>query len=268
MDKVSNSKPRKILIVSGEGIECEKEAFRFFQTPTLGLTPSYLPVPRLLTEGVDAFLGDLQAGDWIFFPGGFSFADHFGSGRLLAFELRRIDFFERALKKGLHLMGICNGFQVLTQAGLFGEKVELLENRNREGSPIGFRNQWIKGLTSNLLGPPEKFRLCVRHGEGRLSGLKFAKKEVSPLLYYDQGSENQFFNGSEEEIAGLIAVYGVSKVIGMMPHPEVSMRAVDDPDFSGPEFMVESRGRAFERRGDGVRLMERILKFSEGKQHA
>ncbi len=247
---------KKILILTGEGIECEKEAFRFFGIEELALKPEYCPIPKLLRKEIK-LEEKLSSGDWLFVPGGFSFADHFGSGKLLAYKLREAGVFDHALELGINILGHCNGFQVLTEAGFFGKGVHLNSNQNLNHQPIGFVNRWVECTGAGKLGE-EKYFLPVRHGEGRLTreNLKW-DNGVEPLLFY---SDDVFKNGSVDQVAGLRAQRGRSLVIGMMPHPEISIRPIDSPDAMGPESAALFRSKLDLKTGDGVRLMNQIFK--------
>lgn len=246
---------RRAFILRGEGIECEEELFRFLSLPALAFDCRYVDLPRLFKKPQDYLYGELQAGDWVFFPGGFSFADHFGSGRLLSYLLDEISFFKELLAKGCHLFGICNGFQVLTQANLFGTGVRLMHNHDSSGRSLGFINQWV---TTQLAGGAlEPLRMSVRHGEGCLDvPAKKLPPFVQPFLFY---ADANFNNGSFESIAGLVATVGRSKIYGMMPHPEVSSRPIDDPNDPGPDFLTAPRSLRLLATGDGVKLMNALL---------
>jgi len=242
---------RKFWILTGEGIECEREAFRFFTLPAFEAEAEYLPVPALL--GGRLRLKDLaKAGDWIFLPGGFSFADHYGSGKLLAFELARIGFLKEALAAGVNLMGVCNGFQVLVETKLFGPDLRLLHNR-RDGRGLGFINRWVECRAGGSLAD-KPLRLSVRHGEGRLAG-KWSP-ETQPFLHY---CDAEFSNGSQDDVAGLVTRHHSSKVVGLMPHPEVSARKVDDPDALPTETFPQFRPAFYAPESDGVTLVKALL---------
>jgi len=247
---------RKVLILSGEGIECEKESARFFEN--LECKVEMAPMPKILQKKI-APAESLRKNDWFFLPGGFSFSDHFGSGRLLAYELRRSGLLEALFKKGVHVMGFCNGFQVLTECGVFGQGVKLEANRHGE-KPMGFTNRWIHCAGLGLLAG-SAFNFTVRHGEGRLTRPGDTwDSNVSPILSYNDPS---FDNGSVEKIAGLMARVGSSYVFGLMPHPEIALRPLDGPDACGPEFMPSFRASLLKAEGDGVRFMKNLFKEAE-----
>ena len=254
-----------MFVLTGEGIECEKEAERFFKISGAFLEVQRLPLaqlfasPRLLSQMA-------KSGDWIFFPGGFSFADHFGSGRLLAFKLREIGFFEECLSLGLHILGICNGFQVLVRSGLFGEELSLLPNQaavsgndpEKKNASMGFVDRWVKlsGRGPELEG--SEFFFPVRHAEGRLSsstGTLPAGVEAC-LVYQDP----YFSNGSFDNIAGIRAKRGSSWIIGLMPHPEIALRRADEPTKPGPDYIVTFGERFYNYDGDGLRFLSALVK--------
>lgn len=260
---------QNIFILTGEGIECEKEAFRFFSQPAFGAQVQYTPVPKLL-RGEIKIEKISRPGDLVYLPGGFSFSDHFGSGKLLAYQLNEKKIFEKLLAARVHLMGFCNGFQVLVEAGLFGTNVKLEANRAQQG----FVNRWVR-----LAADPEIFRdametrsfpahlqIPVRHGEGRLvrEGANWAA-DVTPFIRY---ADTEFNNGSLDQIAGLRAVQGASVIWGMMPHPEIAWRGADHPDHMGPEKMgLSSATRPGavlpkEEVGDGLKLALEMFRLS------
>lgn len=175
-------------------------------------------------------------------PGGFSFGDDLGAGRLWALSLGH-------LKEELHkfsegdgaILGVCNGFQALLQSGLLlqdGEQATLAHNDSDH-----FECRWVdleicsdsKSLfTSGLTGV---IRCPVAHGEGRLVAsqeqiARFRERKRSPLLYAAQDYPANP-NGSLERIASLSNSKG--NVMGMMPHPENNVLAWQaDPSDPAP----------------------------------
>jgi phosphoribosylformylglycinamidine synthase len=171
---------------------------------------------------------DLRGCDMIVLPGGFSYGDYLRSGAIARFSPIMQEVVEHAKKGGL-VFGVCNGFQVLCEAGLVPGA--LLHN---EGQTFICRNVHIRvqsrntALTSGVKDHP--LRIPIAHGEGRYyldaEGLKALNDADQVLFRYcdEEGrlKEEANPNGSVENIAGVCNAG--RNVFGMMPHPE---RAAD-----------------------------------------
>ena len=235
-------------VLKGWGIECEAEMKRAAQVTRVFPEVRDLVLPKLLAASSGGkIIWPFEKGDWILIPGGFSFSDHFGSGKLLALKLRDMGFFECFEDLDLNLFGVCNGFQVLTESGLFGHSTQLLAN-----SPIGFKNRWISLKTDK-----ENFRLPVRHGEGRLAWDGQLSPDVVPFLHY---ADDAFRNGSRDLVAGLYAKKGESLVCGMMPHPEIALSVLDDPNNFATDYFEHHREGLWGEEGAGLKLLKKIFK--------
>ena len=168
---------------------------------------------------------DLQGVDFIVLPGGFSFGDYLRSGAIARFSPIMTEVIKFA-NNGGYLLGICNGFQVLTESGLLPGA--LLHNQNRK---FICRNIHLKAETSNSLltsqiDPQKAFKIPIAHGEGNY----FADAEVLQSLkdndqilfrYCDESgivTDDANPNGSLENIAGVCNIN--RNVFGLMPHPE------------------------------------------------
>jgi phosphoribosylformylglycinamidine synthase len=154
-------------------------------------------------------------------PGGFSFGDELGSGKILALKLRHGvgGALSSYVDAGGAVLGICNGFQVLTRLGVFGSDVVLTQN---EGGH--FINQWVglevagRNIFTERLrrAGVSRLELPMRHGEGRLviAGAQAQLAAgVEVAFRYEQN-----VNGAWERVAGLSSHRG--RVVGLMPHPE------------------------------------------------
>lgn len=160
-------------------------------------------------------------------PGGFSFGDDLGAGRLWALTLQPfLDELRRFSERGGAVMGICNGFQSLLKSGLLledGEQATLTHNISDH-----FECRWVElqvNSNSNCLfthGLEGTLRCPVAHGEGRFVTsseqlAKFLEWDRVPLFYGGRSyPENP--NGSHGNIAGLTNRKG--NILGLMPHPE------------------------------------------------
>ena len=125
-------------------------------------------------------------------------------------------------KKGGPVIGICNGFQILTEAGLLPGA--LLQNANRQYicQDVSSHGEGADPLHPEL-PPGETFKIPIAHGDGNYfiddEGLKRLEGEGQVVFRY---LENP--NGSRADIAGIVNASG--NVLGMMPHPERNAEAL------------------------------------------
>lgn len=171
----------------------------------------------------------LQGCDFIVLPGGFSFGDYLRSGAIARFSPIMESVIEYA-NKGGYLMGICNGFQILCEAGLLPGA--LLHNNNQKFicKNIFIQPQTNDSLLTSTLDLKQPMKIPIAHGEGRYyaeeSGIKELVKHDQILFRYcnEKGeiTEDSNPNGSLQNIAGI--TNEMRNVFGMMPHPE---RAAD-----------------------------------------
>jgi phosphoribosylformylglycinamidine synthase I len=213
------------LVLTGDGINCEKETARALTES--GAKVDIFPVSQILEN--KALLKNYQG---LVFPGGFSFGDDLGSGKVAALQIRyrMLDAIEEFLKEKKLILGICNGFQILVQLGLlpgmeFRKDCALLEN-----SSGSFINQWVELKISPTTNShwlknirAENVHLPIRHGEGRF----YIRPEKQLALIEQMKKQGQIafqyvnnVNGSLENIAALSDVSG--QVLGIMPHPEAA----------------------------------------------
>jgi len=172
---------------------------------------------------------DLQGAGFIVLPGGFSYGDYLRSGAIARFSPIMQEIIAYA-NKGGYLLGICNGFQILAEAGLVPGA--LLHNKQRK---FICENVYLKAETTNSLitsqlDTDRAYKIPIAHGEGNYFAdtdtLKALHDNDQVLFRYcdaaGQVTEAANPNGSVENIAG---VCNKSRnVFGMMPHPE---RAAD-----------------------------------------
>ncbi|NIK73870.1 phosphoribosylformylglycinamidine synthase [Thermonema lapsum] len=183
---------------------------------------------------------DLQGVDFVVLPGGFSYGDYLRAGAIARFSPIMQEVMRHA-KKGGYVMGICNGFQILTESGLL--EGALLRNLNQR---YICKNVYIKPATPNTiltagLSQKKAYKIPIAHGEGRYYAPKDILKSIQDndqiLFQYCDASgkvtEEANPNGSLLNIAGICNKE--RNVFGMMPHPE---RAAD-------ELLKNTDGRAF-----------------------
>jgi len=172
-------------------------------------------------EGVSLWHGDddLQGVDAIILPGGFSYGDHLRCGALARFS-PIMGAVTRFAGEGGVVLGICNGFQILCEAGLLPgvlrpnhggrficRDVELVIER---------RSAWTGGLEAG-----ERLRIPVKHHDGAwyLPADRLDEVAEAVVLRYAED-----VNGASERIAGLVNATG--NVCGLMPHPEHAVDAL------------------------------------------
>ena len=173
---------------------------------------------------------DLKGCDFIVLPGGFSYGDYLRSGAIARFSPIMEEVVKHA-NKGGYVMGICNGFQILCEAGLVPGA--LLHNNTQK---FICKNVYIKADNNNTLitsavDTNKALKIPIAHGEGRYYADEATLKSIQDngqvlFRYCDQNgniTEDSNPNGSILNIAGV--TNAGKNVFGMMPHPE---RAADE----------------------------------------
>jgi len=233
----------RVAVLFGFGINCDRETAAVFDM--VGGTSERLHVNNLVQGN-----RSLEEFDILAVPGGFSFGDHLGSGRLLGNRLRFAlrDQLQKFVISGKPIIGICNGFQALVKTGLLpGPESASLEPDLIQRASLTLNNTgryedrwvtlefdsespciWTKGI--------QRIECPVRHGEGRfvmptdadLDRLsinhQLTVRYVDPLTESGSGLSDDLLpfplspNGSMRNIAGICDPTGL--VFGLMPHPE------------------------------------------------
>ena len=212
-----------VAVLYGPGINCHEEAA--FAVEAAGLDAKIVNLETILA-GEDK-LTDYQA---MIVPGGFSWGDHLGAGRVFGVHLtaRLTDQLNELVETGKPILGICNGFQIIVEAGLLPDRTvgrrtaALLQNRSAR-----FESRWVellvtngdsiwtKGLEGRIL------RMPVAHGEGRLFR-EDGKGFRACLCYAKDGKPTEEYpanpGGTPGGVTGICDSTGL--IFGMMPHPE------------------------------------------------
>ena len=172
---------------------------------------------------------DLKGVDAVVVPGGFSYGDYLRAGAIAKFAPVMAQVIDAA-GRGMPVLGICNGFQVLCEAGLLPGAL----TRN-VGLHFRCRDVWLR-VTSNATAWTTRFEsnadllVPLKSGEGRY---------VAPAAVLDEleGEGRIVFryhenpNGSLHDIAGVSSANG--RVVGLMPHPEHAIDALTGPSEDG-----------------------------------
>jgi len=252
------SKPRA-LIIRAPGTNCDLEVA--YALELAGAAPALLHINEVVagTAPVEQF-------SILVLPGGFSYGDDLGAGKLMANELeqRLRDQLLQFLNRSGVILGICNGFQVLVKAGLLplpfgGQRISLLPNASGR-----FECRWVHleiaaGNPCIFTQGMSTLDLAVAHGEGRLYVPEGVRREVIPVLRYTthDGSEPNYPadpNGSFDHIAGVCDSSG--RILGLMPHPERFVRAIQQPQWG--------RSARNGGPGDGLKFFTNAVEYARG----
>jgi phosphoribosylformylglycinamidine synthase len=171
--------------------------------------------------------GELPAVDLIVLPGGFSHGDYLRSGAMAARAPIMKAVIERAAA-GVHVLGICNGFQILTEAGLLPGALMRNADLRFICRPVRLRVESTASAFTGRYQAGQELSIPIAHADGNY----FADDDTLKRLE-DQGQVAFRYldnpNGSARDIAGL---FNSSRtVLGMMPHPE----RVSEPDHGGTD---------------------------------
>jgi len=166
--------------------------------------------------------------DLVVVPGGFSYGDYLRSGSIARFSPIMKAVIEYA-NKGGYVLGICNGFQILTEAGLLPGALKRNNNLHfiSKMQHIKIVNSDNKFLNRCKVG--EVLKVPVAHADGNYyiddAGLKELKENNQILVRYcDEDGNPMVLNGSVEQIAGVCN--REKNVFGLMPHPERAIEIV------------------------------------------
>ena len=190
-----------------------------------GATPVRLWHADSALHGVDA----------VVLPGGFSYGDYLRCGAIARFSAV-MESLTDAVRGGMPVLGICNGFQILCEAHLLPGALtrnEHLHFRNRDqGLQIGSAaSAW-----TNAFSPGQEIVIPVKNGEGRYvadaATLDALEAEDRVVARYVGGNPN----GSMRDIAGIRNEAG--NVVGLMPHPEHAVEELTGPSTDGLGFFV------------------------------
>jgi phosphoribosylformylglycinamidine synthase len=166
---------------------------------------------------------DLGAADAVLLPGGFSFGDYLRSGAIARFS-PVMQAVQRHAEAGGAVLGICNGFQILCEAGLLPGALMRNERLTFASRPVSLRVERTATAFTSAYHDGQLLRMPVAHGDGRFAAdretLRRLEAEGQVVLRYATPDDNP--NGSAADIAGICDPAGT--VVGLMPHPD---RAAD-----------------------------------------
>ena len=249
----------RALVLRAPGTNCDEETAAAWTLA--GAAAETRHVGRVL-ESPES-LDDFQT---LTLPGGFSYGDDLGAGRILATRLTGLgDALRRFRDRGGLILGVCNGFQVLVKAGLLPGGPTPGAATLTHNDSGHFESRWVRlaarpgNCPFLALSDPTEMELPVAHGEGKfltadpssLPALESAGQIV--LRYIDEsGGPTEVYpanpNGSAGAVAGLCDPTG--RIFGLMPHPERHVDALHHPRWTR---------RGLDREGDGLRIFRNAV---------
>ena len=241
--------------MSGYGLNCEEETKFAFES--VGGVAEIVHINDLIVK--PKMLSEFQI---LAFPGGFSYGDDTGSGKAYANKMKNhlSRELEEFLSRDTLIIGICNGFQILTSLGILPGA--LTYNKNGKyidrwvDLKVDGKSPWLSGI--------KNISLPIAHGEGRyiIDAKKYKemlkKKEIAftytkgDICKYQNLEKNP--NGAMYDIAGVLGYNG--RVLGMMPHPERAMFFHHSPLWQNKKINGEKR-----EEGDGILLFKNAINY-------
>ena len=172
---------------------------------------------------------DLKGVDAVVVPGGFSYGDYLRAGAIARFA-PVMDEVIAAVGRGLPVLGICNGFQVLCEAGLLPGALTRNAGLHFVCRDVSLRVESATTAWTSRFEPNADLLVPLKSGEGRYVASKQVLDELEGegrvvFRYHDD------VNGSLRNIAGISSANG--RVVGLMPHPEHAIEPLTGPSDDG-----------------------------------
>jgi phosphoribosylformylglycinamidine synthase len=213
----------KVGVIVFPGSNCDRDMFHVL-TDVFHLDTQYYWHDKGLPEDIDA----------IILPGGFSYGDRLRAG-VIAAHSPIIKDVQKMSERGIPILGVCNGFQILVESGLLPGV--LIKNDS-----LNFMCEWTNLIVENNKTPftnqfelNQKIPIPIANGEGKYYAdddtLKDLEKNNQIVFRY-----SDTVNGSSNRIAGVCNEDG--NVVGMMPHPERAVESEINPVDNKPSSLI------------------------------
>lgn len=167
---------------------------------------------------------DLQGADAVLLPGGFSYGDYLRSGAIARFSPIMAEV-QRFAQDGGPVLGICNGFQILCEAGMLPGALMRNSRLSFVSRPVWLRVEQTDTAFTNRYSVGQVLKMPVAHGDGRFAAdpetikrLEAEGRVVVRYVSHDGREPEEEINGSLHQIAGIANDEG--NVVGLMPHPD------------------------------------------------
>jgi len=252
----------KVIVLRTAGTNCDVETACSFKMA--GAIANLVHINELARN--EKFLKDYQI---LAIPGGFTYGDDIGSGKILANEIKYKlgEELKNFINSGKLIIGICNGFQVLVKAGILpGIKTGAIEATLSFNDSGRFIDKWVELKVHKCTsaqahkcvwtqGLEEMIYLPIAHGEG-----KFMPRDKNVLRQLKKNNQVVFRyvdnpNGSIDDIAGICDTTG--RILGMMPHPERHVLGTQHPGWT--RHGLKEYGDGFQIFKNGVDYVKEII---------
>ena len=249
-----------VIIFSGYGLNTEDETKAAFELA--GATADIIHINDVIANPAT-----LKKAQILVVPGGFSYGDDTGAGKAYGNRVKQHlgREIEKFLARDTLMIGICNGFQIITNAGFV--QGALIANDSARYScrwvdlEVTGESPWLKGIKT--LSVP------IAHGEGKYyatpSQLALLSKASQIALKYTEGDISKHFdlpanpNGSLENIAGITGYGG--RVLGLMPHPERAVRFTQLPHWTNLREEYARSGKPLPKEGPGLQIFKNAVNY-------
>ncbi|MCE9541300.1 phosphoribosylformylglycinamidine synthase I [Candidatus Kaiserbacteria bacterium] len=248
------------LIFSGYGLNTEDETKSAFEkaggTADVVHINDVIARPKILTQA-----------HIVVFPGGFSYGDDTGSGKAYGNRVTQHlgEHLEKFLSRDTLMLGVCNGFQIITSAGILPGALIANDNARYTCRWVDVEVQndspWLRGIT--------EMSVPIAHGEGKYYAPEKVFTELKAqngvALRYVEGETAKYFNqpanpnGSMENIAGITGYGG--RCLGLMPHPERAVRFTELPHWTYLREEYVRDGADVPKDGPGLTMFKNAVEY-------
>lgn len=249
-----------VIIFSGYGLNTEDETKSVFEKA--GATAEIIHLNDIIANP-----SVLKKAQILVFGGGFAYGDDTGAGKAYGNRVKQHlgKEIEQFLARDTLLLGICNGFQIITNAGILPGALIANDipryNARWVDLEVTGESPWLRGIKA--------LSIPIAHGEGKYYApeetLSKLKSDGGVALKYVEGETSRHFdmsanpNGSLENIAGITGYKG--RVLGLMPHPERAVRFTQLPHWTYLKEKLKREGESIPTEGPGLQIFRNAVSY-------